>query len=62
MTGIFSARLCQKYRQCLKEIKEIAENCQYGDCHECKYKPFDDCRTQLFVNILAKISECIGVE
>jgi len=26
MTGIFSARLCQKYKQTLQEIKTIAED------------------------------------
>ena len=49
------------YKQTLAEIKEIAEGCQYGDCHECKYQPRTDCRTELIVQILQKISEVTDV-
>lgn len=46
-----------RLKQTLTEIKEIAEGCQYGDCHECKYQPRTDCRTELIAHILQKISE-----
>ena len=48
---------CVKLKQTLIDIKEIAEGCQYGDCHECKYQPRMDCRTELIAQILNKISE-----
>ena len=47
----------EKLKQTLTEIKEIAEGCQYGDCHECKYQPRTDCRTELILHILQKINE-----
>ena len=51
----------RKLSKTLAEIKEIAEGCQYGDCHECKYQPRTDCRTELIVQILQKISEVTDV-
>ena len=48
----------EKFKNCLSEIKEIVEGCQYGDCHECKYQQRTDCRTELIAKIVKKISEC----
>lgn len=48
------AEIKDKYKQALKEIKEIAKGCQYGDCHECKYQSRTDCRTELIIQILQK--------
>lgn len=57
MTGIFSARLCEKYCTTLQEIKEIAENREIF-CENCSFCcdefTCDDCG---YVKILQKITK-----
>lgn len=58
----------RKYTQCLKDIKEIAENLKSPHCTECsqvlnnKGKCTGDCANDYKKQIQEKISECIGVE
>ena len=54
MTGIFSARLCKKYRQTLQEIRNIAEK-MYNTNDE-------DTERDLHIELQDKINEVIGVE
>lgn len=48
-----------KYKKTLEEIREEIDNCQYGDCVECKYKMTDDCRTRVFIDLRTKINEVL---
>lgn len=50
MTGIFSARLCEKYRTTLQEIREIADIIANANCNYVIEA----------VNIIKKINEVIG--
>lgn len=50
-----------KYRQCLKEIKEIVKNCDNGKCFSCEYNQemAENCIDKLHNKILDKISEVL---
>ena len=52
MTGIFSARLCEKYRTTLQEIREITDIIANANCNYVIEAG----------NIIKKINEVIGAE
>ena len=52
MTGIFSARLCEKYRTTLQEIREIADIIYNTNCNYVAE----------FHKIITKINEVIGAK
>lgn len=65
ITGIFSARLCEKYRQALQDVREYIGTCchRFSENHKnlcfgCEY----DKEVCDYSIILAKINEVIGKE
>ena len=51
MTGIFSARLCEKYRQALQEIRDKLDF-NKRELEECLYNPIDDEIREIIISVI----------
>ena len=59
MTGIYSARLCKKYKQALEEIREDLEQDTTCESRECGCDDYEECLKCVKETILDKIKEVL---